>query len=287
MPNIWTHILFSEEVIDAISNPYSQYDDFIKLGAQCPCLFFYYNFWQKDKKPLYKIGKDLYSKHYKDFLTDLIIASKDQCKQVQAFVMGHVTHYVLNQNTFPYICYFADHENSDCERMGIIIDTMLMDKYYNIKTWKNKVYKEIDVGANLHKDILKLLNQTMKKYYPELSIAPPNYIQKAYRDMKLALKLFSDPYGWKSFLLKPFHSYNAHRPVKSKKDYLNLDKNIWYHPITKEPSKKSFVELYNKSRIEGIEFVTEVQNFWQGKHIFSKQTPSEITDPLSFASVME
>lgn len=272
MPSIWTNILFSEEVIDSINNPYAKYDDFMKLGAQGPHFFSYHNFWHKNNNPLHKIGHDLYTKNYKNFIMDLILASKDQRKQVQAFVIGYVTHYVLSRNTYPYIVYYANEAECDNTKLEIMIDTLMMDKYYNLKTWKNQVYKEIDVGKHLHQDIQQLLSKTMKRYYPQVDALPSTYIQKAYRDMKLALKVFSDPYGWKSLLLKPFHSFYSYRPIKGKKDYLNLGGNTWYHPDTNKPSNKSFIELYNKSRIEGIEMVTEIENFWQEKHHFSNQT---------------
>lgn len=286
MPFLWSHILFSEEVIDASNRPYSNFDDFMKLGAQGPCLFTHYNFWQKRKNPFYLISKDLYANHYNEFIIDLIIGAKDKDRQVKAYVMGQVTHYVLNRNTYPYLKYRAQKEKKSLEQMEVMVDATMMDKYYNLKTWKNKIYKEIDVGAKLHQDILKLLNRTLKKYYPEFTTAPPNYIQKAYQDLKISLRLFSDPYGWKSFLLKPFRSFTVYGPVRTKKDYLNLEHHVWYHPETKQASKQSFVDLYNKSRTEGVELTTAVQNFWKGKSSMNKQTLHSILND-SYAFVMD
>lgn len=287
MPFIWTHILFSEEVIDASNHPYSNYDQFMKLGAQGPCLFMHYNLWWKKKDPLYFISKDLYTNHYTEFITDLILGAKDKEKQVQAFVMGQVTHFILHRNVFPYIHYYANKEENSFERMEIMIDAMLMDKCYNIKTWKNKIYKEIDVGNKLHEEITNLLTQIFKKYYPEFSLAPPNYLEKAYRDLKLSLKLLSDPYGWKSILLKPFRSLTVYGPIRTKKDYLNLKKNSWYNAETKQSSNQSFLDLYQKSRTEGVELTTLIQKFWKGKTNLSRQTLHAILMNHSYAHAMD
>lgn len=47
MPNIWTHILFCEDMADSIKdpNPFSKNEAYMKLGAQGPDPFFYYRFW--------------------------------------------------------------------------------------------------------------------------------------------------------------------------------------------------------------------------------------------------
>ena len=47
MPNSWTHILFCDDLIDTVksSDELSQYSAYMKLGAQGPDPFFYYNFW--------------------------------------------------------------------------------------------------------------------------------------------------------------------------------------------------------------------------------------------------
>lgn len=287
MPFVWTHILFSEEVIDAANKPYSKYDDCMKLGAQGLYFFTHHRLWLNSRDTLSTFGEDLYDNHYGEFIADLIISAKGNSSQIQSYVLGQVTHYVLNKNTHPYINYCTNKYNCSREQMEVILDALLMDQYYNIKTWKNKIHKEIDISTKFHQDIIDLLNHIFKKHYPELNSAPNNYIQKAFREWKRALRILSDPYGWKSFLLKPFRSLVVYGPVRTTYDFLNLNHSTWQHPETKESSSKSFVDLFNQSRVEGIEVITAVLNFWKGKNHFSKHALLEFLNHDKEASAAE
>ncbi|RKQ31256.1 zinc dependent phospholipase C family protein [Oceanobacillus halophilus] len=285
MPNIWTHILFSEDVVDAVNQPFltSHNESYLKLGAQGPDPFFYYNFWPWIKEePVHQVGMDLHTKHCGEFIMDLIREAKEKSKCVQAFVVGFLTHHILDRNTHPFVHYFAGYEGSNHQRLEIIIDTLMMDKYHRIKTWKSQVYKEVDIGSKLDEDIIKLLHTTIKKYYPNQTRASTKYIQKAYRDMILALKLLSDPHGWKNKILRTFVSPYSHQPIKNNKDYLNLNHETWYHSATQEPLNESFIDLYEKSRIEAIEILTEIINYWRSNDKISLQKLQKLIDNISY-----
>ncbi|WP_330948558.1 zinc dependent phospholipase C family protein [Virgibacillus sp. MG-45] len=269
MPNIWTHMLFCEDVIDTIGNspdPYFKYDSMLKLGAQGPDPFFYYNFWPWIKnEPVHEIGMQLHSNHCGPFLLDLITSAKAMDKEVRAYVFGFITHHILDRNTHPYINYRAGYNSNNHQRLEVIIDTIMMEKYHNLKTWKTPVYKEINVGTRLNASIVELLHETIQKHYPDIAKSSSSYIQKAYRDMKLALKLLSDPYGWKNALLKSLVSAYSHQPVKNQVDYLNLAHTAWKHPATGEISTESFIDLYEKGRAEAIEIMTAVLLYWDSE----------------------
>lgn len=285
MPNIWTHILFCEDVIDSVKRPYpfSPYEPYMRLGAQGPDPFFYYNFWPWIKnEPVHEVGMTLHTKRCGEFLTDLIISGKDQCSEVKAYVTGFITHHILDRNAHPYIHYHAGYDGSNHQKLEIIIDTLMMEEYHKLKTWKSPVYKEIDVGKSLNKEVNVLLDQTINKHYPELARTSSAYIEKAYKDMKLALKILADPNGWKHRLLGPMISSYSHKPIKDDKDYLNHNHTTWYHPATKEPSTKSFIELYSIARGEAIEVLTELQNYWENDFDYSLQRLVELIDDISY-----
>ncbi|GAB3060680.1 zinc dependent phospholipase C family protein [Virgibacillus ainsalahensis] len=268
MPNIWTHILFCEEIADAIREPdsLSAYDTFMNLGAQGPDPFFYYNFWPWVKnEPVHHVGMALHTKHCGDFLIDLIIEAKNMEKPVQAYIFGFITHHILDRNTHPYIHYRAGYKGSRHQKLEVIIDTLMMDRYRNLKTWKIPVYKEINVGKHLHEDIKTLLHAKITKHYPELNRDSSEYIEKAYSDMILALKILADPYKWKNKLLKNLISSYSHQPVNDDMDYLNINGKTWHHSATYDPSDKSFIDLYENSLKEGIDILTEVTKFWYTK----------------------
>src|SRR5699024_12212140 len=93
-----------------------------------------------------------------------------------------------------------------------------MERTHYLKTWKASVFKEIDVGFRLNQDIVLLLHQLISKHYPEFEQDSPGYIKKAYRDMKRALKLLADPYGWNSKLLKSRRSEEHTSELQSRFD---------------------------------------------------------------------
>ncbi|WP_067730726.1 zinc dependent phospholipase C family protein [Oceanobacillus damuensis] len=285
MPNIWTHLLFCEDVIDAVKQPYpfSQYEPYMKLGAQGPDPFFYYNFWPWIKEePVHEIGMELHTKQCGEFLMDLIISAKDQCSEVKAYVTGFITHHLLDRHTHPYIHYRAGYKGNNHQKLEILIDTVMMEKFHKLKTWKSPVYKEINVGKTLNPEISALLDHKINKYYPHLKQSNPEYIQRSYKDMMLALKILADPRGWKNLLFGSMISPFSHQPIKDDIDYLNLNHTTWYHPATNEPSNKSFIELYSKARGECIDIIIELKNYWEKNSEHSRQRLTELIDHISY-----
>ncbi|MFA1819193.1 zinc dependent phospholipase C family protein [Virgibacillus oceani] len=286
MPNIWTHILFCEEVSDAVKKPYpfSQTESYMKLGAQGPDPFFYFNFWPwADETFGRKIGMALHTKQCGNFLKDMITKAKKESQEIQAYVLGFITHHILDRNTHPYIHYHAGYDGTNHQKLEILIDTIMMKKYYNLKTWKAPVHKEIDVGSKLNVDICIFLHKVIQDHYPELKLGTSfDYIQKAYRDMRRALRILSDPYGWKNIILKPFISSYSHQPIKDNIDYLNLKETTWYHPATNEAYEESFVELYDKSRLESVQILTEVQHYWHDDQTDAKENIDKLIGNISY-----
>ncbi|HLS10091.1 zinc dependent phospholipase C family protein [Lentibacillus sp.] len=285
MPNIWTHILFCENVLDSIENPnlFLHNDAYMKLGAQGPDPLFYYNFWPWIKnEPVNDIGLKLHREKCGEFLMDIIDRGKDMDDRTQAYIFGFVTHHILDRNAHPYIHYRAGYEGNNHQKLEVLIDTLMMEKYYHLKTWKAHVYTEIDVGTKLDARIINLLHAAITAHYPEISPRSNDYLQKAYRDMKLALKLLADPYGWKNVLLKPLISPYSHQPIKQDADYLNLEHTTWYHPATNEPCTKSFIDLYNQAWTEGVDIMSDVIAYWNTGDNIIKKRLGELIGNISY-----
>lgn len=285
MPNIWTHMLFCEDLIDTIGNPnsFSKHEALMKLGAQGPDPFFYHHFWPWLKEShVNKIGSLLHTQECGPVIMEMIQKAKNKDKPVQAYVFGFVTHHILDRNAHPYINYRAGYEGSNHQKLEVCIDTTLMEKYHNLKTWKVPVYKEINVGRTMNKDAAQLLHHTIKTFFPALPFDNPCYIQKAYQDMKFALKLLADPYGWKNIFLKSFISSYSHQPIKDEVDYLNLNHTTWYHPATNTPSTDSFLDLYEQAKLEGIEIMSEVIRFWAGNEVTPNEQLQKLVGNISY-----
>lgn len=265
MPNIWTHMLFCEDIVDAIGSPKSipKHSYILNLGAQGPDPFFYYNFWPwMGDSQVNEIGSLLHTEKCGSFIIDLIDSVKEENDELKSFVFGFVTHHILDRNAHPYIHYRAGYEGNKHSKFEIIVDTLMMERYKNLQTWKTPVYKEIHLNKKQKSDIANLLYLTIKKHFPKLEQNSKKIIIKAFNDMKLALKLLADPHGWKNKLLKSTVSSFSHQPIIEETDYLNLKHNTWFHPATKNPSNQSFIDLYEQARIEGIEIMKKVIGYW-------------------------
>lgn len=284
MPNIWTHILFCEDLIQKMNmnHPFPEHTNYMNLGAQGPDPFFYYNFWPWIRnEPVHKIGTLIHTENCGEFMRDLIISAKHKNNKVRAYMFGFMTHHILDRNTHPYIHYRAGYEGSNHQRLEVLIDTLMMKKYANIDTWKEKVYKKIDVGSVLDEEVVNALHTSIIKCFPEVKQQSTKYIHKAYKDMKLAFIILSDPYGWKNFILHSLISAYSHRPIKNDIDYLNLQMSTWHHSATNEPSTKSFIELYDEALEEGMEIMREVLHYWEtDKYSISKL--EALLDHISF-----
>ncbi len=286
MPNSWTHILFCEEIADSLTveNPFIQQDSYMKIGAQGPDPFFYHDFlpW-KNPSAVNRIGTLLHTEKCGDFLADLITEAKNKTLDVQAYVFGFATHHILDRNAHPYIHYKAGYRGSNHQRLEIIIDTLVAEKMRRLKTWKAPVYKELDTGRRLGKEVSELLTNLINKHYPDLpEDLGDQYVEDAYRDMKRALQLLYDPHGWKNALFPSLVSAFSHRPVTDHVDFLNESGSTWYHPATQEPSEESFWELLEQARLEGIEIMNEVIRYWNSPSESNKEKWRALIDNVSY-----
>jgi hypothetical protein len=270
MPGIWTHILFCEEVLDRVTGPlpFTHHETFMKLGAQGPNLFHFYHFplRSRGEKTEQAIKQILAHKQCSDFMTDLIKAAKQEKPQVRAYVFGFVTHCLLHKHTQPYIAYHTnDNKGRHYKQFEVNIDTLMMKKYHNLQTWKAPVHKEIDVGMKLNKDVTRILDEVIENYSPGTVMS--SYIQKSYRNMKIALKLYSDPLKWKSKVFPSFVSAYFHQPIEDKIDYLNLKKSTWYNTDVNRPSTASFVELFEAARAQSLGLMFIILDYWTDENI--------------------
>ncbi|MCD5324933.1 MULTISPECIES: zinc dependent phospholipase C family protein [Pontibacillus] len=267
MPNIWTHILFAEDIMDGIKaqGEFQTTGNYVNLGAQGPDPFFYHNFWPwKKDESINKIGNVLHHEACGPFLIDLIAGASELNQSTKAYVLGFVTHHILDRNTHPFIHYFAGYEKNKHQKLEVIIDTIMMERFRHLKTWKTPVYREIDVGPALDVELTAFLTQKISFFFPQVvSSIPADFVHAAYQDMKRAFRVLYDPYGWKNALLGQLVSSFSHQPIASNKDFLNTEHRTWYHSATNEPRSESFLDLYEEARREGLEICSEILLYWE------------------------
>lgn len=265
MPNIWTHIFFAEDVCNSLSYHvhHSPYRHVLFLGAQGPDPFFYYRFWPwySNQTTGQEIGNALHTKECGPFLNHLIEKAQTQSDEVKIYVLGFITHHLLDRRTHPYIHYRAGYQGSKHQKLETLIDTKWALNTRKMEVWKHPVYEEINVGKMLPASILYLLAESIRKFYPALSFQVKD-IQIAYQDIVTAQKLFADPSGLKNKILKPFISSYSHQPANEYIDYLNEEKTPWIHSATGEEHEESFEELYTDALEDAVSLLPLVLDYW-------------------------
>ncbi len=259
MPNVWTHLIFAEQLQKEVNINWSDkiMDKYYNIGSQGPDPFFYYHFWpwQKEKR-LIKIGEWLHKFKCDDFLKEFIIyAKKIKSQYLLAYLYGYLSHYILDSHTHPFIIYKSGFQDHKHQKLEIIIDTLIAKKEKGIDTVTVPVTTYLTLKKGLDETIIKMYLTLLNKVYGEsfnILNVKEEEINQAYFDMLRALNFFFDPYGLKNKVLgKLISPYSYQRDI-APKDYLNLQKKEWSHPIDpKENSNLSFLELYQKAFEKG------------------------------------
>lgn len=270
MPMIWTHIQFCEDVVDSIQKTqyFSQYEPYMKFGAQGTNLFFHHNLWSKKQGDH---NSHIYNEH---LLFKMIKYATNKPKHVHAFVFGFATHFILERKIRPYLNHLTT--KIDCNHIKVEsqIDTLIMKKIYNLETWKTPVYNEINIGSFIDKHIVKMLT--------EVNHPVSHHIKKTYWFVKFALRFYFDPYGWKIKVLPSFQpTYSPYYSKQSGIDFLNEANHIWLNKNTNETSVKSFIQLYDEAKMEAIITLKDVVRYWNNPN---EQMYNHIVDQLTLSN---
>ncbi|AZR74170.1 hypothetical protein BBF96_12655 [Anoxybacter fermentans] len=290
MPDIWAHILFGEEVISKIKDEMiswvEEYPELFRFACQGPDFFFYYRFlpWYRSKN-VNIIGSKIHKEAGGEFVRSgirylktlksypqLVDNSGDnivECvdyRLLVVYLMGLICHYALDTVTHPYIHYKCgvyrkdDHNThryfGNHKFFEEILDTILLWEKRNLKTLKEPAYRQIDMGKNLPLSVLKFYQHQIDEFFA-IQINK-EILNRAYRDMVKAWKLFYDPHKLKVGIarilgvlsLSKFRYYQFFYPhtVDNSVDYLNRKQKKWCHPADKgEVYFESFDQLWERA----------------------------------------
>ena len=283
MPNIWTHIMFSDKLARNVNLDYDGNENVYYLGAQGPDPFFYHNFWPwKKDKSVTEIGSKIHKEHCSEFLLEMIKYVKEiNDPLLKYYMLGFVSHHVLDRNAHPYIIYKSGEESNKHQLLETTIDTILMKELYNIKTWKTPVYKKIDVGLDLPKPIINLLMHLLIDVHndqtPNLNVV----INQSYQDMIKAMRVLFDPTGIKNKLLGDLVYPYSHQKNFPQRDYLNQEHNKWLHPADQsEVSTESFYDILERAEIEGTAIFKSIIGYLNGNK--SLEDVKDIISDISY-----
>ncbi|MFC7320157.1 zinc dependent phospholipase C family protein [Halobacillus campisalis] len=263
MPNIWTHILFAEDLCMKLEREdlLATSERSLYLGAQGPDPFFYYNFWPKaSDHGVPEAGMQLHTMNCGDFLIEMIERGKSRKHNSQAYILGFVSHHMLDRITHPYIHYKSGYEGNKHQALEVAIDTIMMEKHRRVITWLTPVHPYINLSDQTVEEIESWLKACIENHY-DLDV-PSSFIKKSFKDIVRAQRVLFDPYGYKNKLLGSAVSSFSHRPIVDDKDYLNMEQLMWRHSATNEVRRASFEQLYAQALEEACALYKEILLYW-------------------------
>lgn len=275
MPTTWAHLIFGQEVLQRLSHQDLIHESHLRnvfnLGCQGPDLLFYRNFqpWKRNKD-MFQLGNAIHNQFCGLLLMDMIRKVKGYPLNdpVVIYVLGFLTHHILDRNMHPYVIYKSGYEPWNHTRFEITLDTLVVQDRLGLETWKTPVWKEVYVGEEAPERIVSLLSESISSYFPDLvRHYDSSEWNKAYQDMINAHRVyFHDPSGIKRLLtfgkIEPM-IYKRNVPPN---DYLNIAHKIWNHPA--DPDEKynySFWDLWDIALDEATAILQQVINSVSGK----------------------
>ena len=204
-------------------------------------------------------------------------------------------HHILDANIHPFIIYYSgDHVRDPHNKTwqhGIVenlIDIYMMKETESVDPKKYPVYKDFEFNRPISSGLISTLNESLENVYG-ISLGG-NKIGISIHQMSLFMKTFKfDRYGIKKVIfdavdpfLKGTSSFSYHRNSNEAKPYLNEEHSLWLHPMYASiQSNESFMDLYNKSLIDGAHIIDGIEKLCKAGKIHIDDIYSLIPDVAS------
>jgi hypothetical protein len=294
-----THAYFAKDTYDRLDEFTKHRIDIetLKTFGQGPDILFFYNIINlKCGKNVRIFGKYMQKHNTQDFFINLIKYIKEKRlesnKQVMSFLYGFIMHYALDMTIHPFVFYKTGRYNRRDKKtykynglhsdMETYIDCYLIHNNEHIKPRKFKMYNYYCNVNKFSRPLNNTIDYVFKKTYGKDNMAKIYF--DSLKEMKLFLKIFRyDPTGIKKkfykfldmifpgyFIKKESLSYDMDH--KTKKHYLNLEKNKWNHPKDEnEIYDYSFIELYHIALSRAVNLINDTNEV-----LFKKRRMSDL-----------
>lgn len=310
MPSIVTHHYFARDVLNTLPKniqkniEYSQY--FYDIFAQSFDNLFYYKFftpWKgKEIRNLGTLAQRTKVNEYFENIIDYITKNKlKDNKEILAYLYGSICHYVLDSYCHPFIIYQAGYVLNNLKYRGNHEKIETTIDAYIYKSKENKELKNAKLANKLlprvcfDNTLKDALTYTFLTTFSKANMG--SIYEQSLHTGNFLLKYFvTDRTGIKKIIytLKDFLSYTSHRKysnlsfhiTKINNDYLNINKETWYHPVNKKPSNLSFIELYERATKEASKKIKAIDTYLNTSKI-SKQELLKIIGNLSYTTGLD
>lgn len=268
MPSILTHHYFADQMMLRYKKTWPFLNAFaplVAIGSQGPDPFFFFGrapFKKRlGKETINQFASTLHNQEPTKSLAPLLQNgwfAKDADDVSKAYVLGALTHYVLDRTCHPYIFYRSGFDeqgqltgtfNADHARLEVEIDLGLISKLgLSPKTYQPQETLRVDRLS------LSRISEMYGKAFPKL-LAIDTYRQ-AIEDMLATYRFLYHGSLWNRLLViliagrrsLPFSLIHPTRlPKTLGLQALNVTRKRWLHPVTKVPSQQTFIDLIEES----------------------------------------
>jgi hypothetical protein len=290
MPGLISHYLFGEDCLKYLNRFYlkdiikENYDTYM-FGAQGPNFFSYHKAWPFTKQiGIENISSIIHTTKTNEFFKNLLEFSRemDNFKALNgsekfkntmiSYMCGFATHYILDRNLHPYVYnvefkFKNKYKNTKSEVLHKQIETDIDMKLLNIikkmsiKDFRDYTVFDISFDAfNILSDMYKYsISETFSYNISKNEIAHALSSARSIRkflydpsNIKLSVvknleKIFNEKIQFSSIIYKNKYAYDY--------DVLNYTNSTWEDPFTKQIYNDSFIDLYNKSIPNAVEFM--------------------------------
>lgn len=263
MPNVWTHSIYGELVLERLGAANRLLSDptsaaLFRFGCQGPDPLFYHRFYPWTKRASAAsdwLGSLLHKSRCGLFLRLLLKecegAAPDDPRAVYA--LGWLAHHTLDRVAHPFVFARQGSRPRDHQRLETAIDTLVAERLRGIDTLREPVRGTLDSGRRLPEPVQRLVEDAIRRAYPEQDSPFLNGLwQRSYADMMAAFSLFHDPSGVKRAILgraiEPFVPGRRGDPA----DPLNERRDKWSPPADNaKTSQDSFWDVWERALGDG------------------------------------
>lgn len=266
MPNLVTHTLFCEDVLDALDNPMlNAHRRFFITGGQGPDFLFFHNSTPAKvmiPSPLRKYGTLFHHESVNAFYQSALESiDRESNRSVRndliAYVCGHLCHWALDSTLHPLIYS----RTGNCEGLSASrhhrYESLLDAAMLQYK--KHTTIKDYDPGAECFGSDRETARAIAKIYLPAIESIygesiRPYMIYDTLQDWKTMQKHFRDPKNIKKAIFTPLETithlpnvvtgYSIPNAAEDNVDICNLLHTPWPDPVTGDISTESIFDLY-------------------------------------------
>ena len=254
MPNYKTHSIHSEEVLKDIDTYVDIDKDELNKFSFGPDSILLTD---------YKLFEYQHCNKTKEYFETLLRIIKEEKllddKQVIAFLYGQLNHYVLDLITHPLIYYMTENMPKHYKINPHTLMEMWLDDYVIINYKKEENYNKVLI---LNKNLKNVINHLYMKLFHKKNM---------YKDYQFGMLSFQEfdkvIRKNKNFLLRIIDKYFKigdifyQKNIDRIKPFLNLEHDVIYHPVTGEPSKYSFDDLWYKEIETAKDTIEDANNY--------------------------